>query len=163
VVQKRQRDCEKTSRYIAHLTVFWGFMGLLLATVIVFGVDFFGFPEFFRAVAEAAGLLSGLALMCGSTYFVVMRLRAKDSYFKNSDQSDWVFLGLLFLGGLTGFVLDLFELVNLPWPAYIAFAARLVVVFDLIVTIPFTKFAHAMYRPFALWVADARRRAETAE
>jgi ferredoxin len=159
VVQKKQRDCEKKSRYIAHLAVFWGFMGLLLATVIVFGVDFFGFAEFFRTVAKVAGLLSGAVLMYGSTYFVLMRLGRKDSYFKYSHESDWVFLALLFLAGLTGFVLDLFELINLPWPAYIAFAAHLVVVFDLIVTIPFTKFAHAMYRPFALWIAETKKRA----
>jgi ferredoxin len=162
VVQKRQRDCEKTSRYIAHLAVFWGFMGLLLATILVFGVDFFGFPESLRTVAKVAGLLSGAVLMYGSTYYLIMRLKKKDSYFKHSHESDWVFLGLLFLSGLTGFILDLFELINLPWPAYIAFAVHMVVVFDLIVTIPFTKFVHTMYRPFALWVAEARKMRDAA-
>jgi heterodisulfide reductase subunit C len=159
VLQERSRECEKNGRYLAHLAVFWGFLGLLLATVLVFGVDFFGFPDFFRVVAKLLGLLFGAVLMYGSLYFLIKRLGAKDSYSKYSHESDWIFLGLLFLAGLTGFALDLFRWLNLPWPTYIAFAVHLVVVFDLLVTLPFTKFAHAFYRPFALWVADARRRA----
>lgn len=154
VLEKKQRKCEKNGRYIAHLAVFWGFMGLLLATILVFGVDFFGFPEVFRVVAKVLGLLFGAVLIYGCLYFMVKRFGAKDSYAKYSHQSDWVFLVLLFLGGLTGFVLDLFKWLNLPWPTYITFAVHLVVVFDLIVTFPFTKFAHAMYRPFAIWLSE---------
>jgi heterodisulfide reductase subunit C len=157
LVQKKQKDCDKNDRYIAHLAVFWGFLGLLLATILVFGVDFFGFPEFFRVAAKLTGILSGAGLMYGSLYFIILRLKPKDIYAKHSDQSDWIFLGLLFLGGLTGFVLDAFMWLNLPWPAYIAFAAHLVVVFEMLVTLPFTKFAHALYRPFALWLVEAKK------
>jgi heterodisulfide reductase subunit C len=158
VLQNKQRKCENNGRYLAHMAVFWGFLGLLLATILVFGVDFFGFPEFFRIVAKIVGLLSGGVLMYGSLYFIVERFASKDSYSKYSHESDWVFLALLFLSGLTGFVLDLFKWLNMPWPTYIAFAAHLVVVFDLLVSFPFTKFAHAMYRPFAVWIAEARSR-----
>lgn len=28
--------------------------------------------------------------------------------------------------------------------------------FDLLVTLPFTRFAHATYRPFAIWLVTAR-------
>jgi ferredoxin len=160
LVQKKQKDCDKNGRYVAHLSVFWGFLGLFLATILVFGVDFFGFPEFFRAAAKTLGILSGAGLMYGSLYFILLRLGSKESYAKHSDQSDWIFLGLLFLGGLTGFVLDAFLWLDLPWPAYIAFGAHLVVVFEMLVTLPFTKFAHALYRPFALWLVEARKRAE---
>jgi heterodisulfide reductase subunit C len=156
LLQKRQRTCEKNGRYLAHLAVFWGFLGLLLATILVFGVDFFGFPEIFRVAAKLAGLSAGAVLMYGCIYFLLKRLGAKDSYSKRSDRSDWVFLGLLFLAGLTGFVLDLFKWLNFPWPTYIAFAVHLVVVFDLLVAVPFTKFAHAFYRPFAVWLTAVK-------
>jgi len=158
ILQKKQRKCEKNGRYIAHLAVFWGFLGLLLATILVFGVDFFGFPEFFRVAAKIVGLVFGAVLMYGSIYFILKRFASKDSYSKYSHESDWVFLALLFLAGLTGFVLDLFKWLNLPWPTYIAFAVHLVVVFDLLVSLPFTKFAHAMYRPFAVWLAEVKNR-----
>jgi ferredoxin len=158
LLQKKQRMCEKKGRYVAHLAVFWGFMGLFLATVLVFGADFFGFPEFFRAAAKIVGLASGVALIYGCLYFIFERLGAKDSYSKYTHQSDWIFLVLLFLSGVTGFALDIFKWLNLPWPTYFAFAAHLVVVFDLLVTLPFTKFAHALYRPFAVWLVEAKSR-----
>ena len=160
ILQKKQQKCEKNGRYIAHLAVFWGFLGLLLATILVFGVDFFGFPGFFRVVAKIVGILFGAALIYGCLFFIIRRLGSKDSYSKYSHESDWVFLVLLFLSGLTGFALDIFKWLNLPWPTYIAFAVHLVVVFDLLVTLPFTKFAHAMYRPFAIWLTDAKNRAK---
>jgi len=34
------------------------------------------------------------------------------------------------------------------------YAFHLVVVFDLIVLAPFTKFAHAIYRPLAIWMNE---------
>ncbi len=158
LLQKKQRMCEKQGRYVAHLAVFWGFMGLFLATLLVFGADFFGFLEFFRTAAKIVGLSFGAVLIYGCFYYVMDRLGAMDSYSKRSHPSDWAFLLLLFLGGLTGFALDVFKWLNLPWPTYIAFAAHLVVVFDLLITLPFTKFAHALYRPFVVWLAEAKSR-----
>jgi heterodisulfide reductase subunit C len=154
--QKDLQKCDRKGRYVAHLAVFWGFLGLFLATVVVFGVDFFGFPGLFRVAARVVGILSGAVLIYGCLYFILERLRAKDSYSKYSHPSDWVFLWLLFLGGLTGFVLDIFMYLNLPWPTYVAFAVHLVFVFDLLVTFPFTKFAHAMYRPLAVWLSGEK-------
>ena len=158
LLQKKQLTCEKNGRYIAHMAVFWGFMGLLLSTILVFGVDFFGLPEFFRVVAKVVGITTGAVLVYGCLYYFVERWKAADSYAKYTHPSDWVFLGLLGLAGLTGFILDLFMWLNLPWPTYVAFAVHVVLVIDLLVTLPFTKFAHAMYRPLAIWLAEAGRR-----
>jgi hypothetical protein len=38
--------------------------------------------------------------------------------------------------------------------SYTLYAFHLIVVFDLIVLAPFTKFAHALYRPLAIWMND---------
>lgn len=154
-IQKKFRECEEKYRYLAHLALFWGFSGLFLATCIVFGVDFFGFPESLKILAKVLGIISGVVFLYGTSYYIFNRVVSKDSYSKYSHHSDWVFLILLFLGGVTGFVLDIFEWVNLPWPAYITFAIHLVIVFDLLIAAPFTKFAHAMYRPLAIWLAEA--------
>jgi heterodisulfide reductase subunit C len=156
VLQNKFLKCEAKSRYIAHLALFWGFMGLLLATVLVFGVDFYGFPEFLRVVAKIDGILFGCVFLYGCLFYILKRSASKDTYSKYSHQSDWIFLILMFLAGLTGFILDIFKWFNLPWPTYIAFAVHLVVVFDLLITFPFTKFAHAIYRPFAIWIAETR-------
>ncbi|MCP2619735.1 4Fe-4S dicluster domain-containing protein [Candidatus Aminicenantes bacterium AC-334-K16] len=153
LLQKRFRDCEESERYLPHLALFWGFAGLFLATILVFGVDFFGFPEFFRPVAKATGIVFGLILIYGAGYFILLRLKRPNSYSQYSHPTDWLFLLWMFLAGLTGFILDIFKWLNLPWPTYIAFAVHLVIVFNLLITAPFTKFAHALYRPLALWLA----------
>lgn len=153
-IQKRFNDCEKKNRYIPHLALFWGFSGLFLSTIIAFGVDFFGFPGNLRILAKVIGVISGLVLLYGSGYFIYRRFIANDTYSAYSHHSDWVFVSLLFLAGLTGFILDIFMWTNLPRPGYIIFSVHLVIVFDLLVTAPFTKFAHAIYRPLAIWLSE---------
>jgi len=153
ILQKRFRDCSESDRYLPHLALFWGFAGLFLATILVFGADFYGFPEIFRLFAKIMGIIFGLILLYGAGYFILLRLQRPNNYSEYSHPSDWLFLLWMFLAGLTGFILDIFKWLNLPWPTYIAFAFHLVIVFNLLVTAPFTKFAHALYRPLALWLA----------
>ncbi len=164
-LQKRFSLCKGKLRYAAHLCLFWGFAGLFLATLLVFGVDFFGFPSQLRYAAKALGIIAGAALVFGSGYYLYKRLEKKESYSKASHHTDWIFLLLLLLTGLTGFLTDLFHLLSLPLPTYIAFAAHLITVFLLLLTAPFTKFAHAIYRPLALWLVRASqlRRSQTQE
>jgi heterodisulfide reductase subunit C/quinone-modifying oxidoreductase subunit QmoC len=57
----------------------------------------------------------------------------------------------------------LFKFANLPQAAYTAFAVHLVFVFDLLVSLPFTKFAHAVYRPLALYLSGVRLAQEQPE
>ena len=60
---------------------------------------------------------------------------------------------LIFLVGLTGFLIDLSLIVGMATATYAAFVAH-PVVFDLIVITSFTKFVHAGHRPFALWMQE---------
>jgi hypothetical protein len=55
-----------------------------------------------------------------------------------------------------------FMYAELPWPTYISLVVHLMVAFDLIVMLPFTKFAHALYRPFAIWIVNSRDKVEAA-
>ena len=50
----------------------------------------------------------------------------------------------------------MFKYINMPMAAYVSFAVHLVVVFDLLVSFPFTKFAHMVYRPLALWLSGLK-------
>jgi len=155
-IQKNFGQCEDKNRYWAHLALFWGFSGLLVATALAFSIDtFVSVQSSLKAIPGIIGIIAGLVLLYGSGYYIYRRFAVKDSYSKFSRHDDWVFLWLMFLAGLTGFLLDIFMWANLPWPAYITFATHLVVVFDLLLTAPFTKFAHAIYRPLAIWMSAA--------
>ncbi len=74
--------------------------------------------------------------------------------------SDWLFLGLLFLVGLTGFALDVavYLLQSGGW-GYAVFLIHVVLAMELLALSPITKFAHALYRPLAYGICRHRRAA----
>jgi len=162
-IQKRLRSCaDDGRRYWAHLLLVWGFVGLMVATTMDYTIDVYGvsLPYY---VPRGLGILSGLALVYGSVYFIYKRLEAKEEYATSSDFMDWTLLLLLLLVGVTGFLLDLFLLADIPLGVYVTYALHLIVVFDLLITAPFTKFVHALYRPFALWLEESGRAAKKHE
>jgi ferredoxin len=153
VVQKRFGKCTGgLLRRLAHMAVSWGFMGMLLATLIILGIDYSWLP-FPRWVSLVIGSVSGVLTTLGLAYYVYLRLSRKTAVGKYSHPSDWTFLILLAMSVASGFIMLFFRLLNLPMAAYGTFAFHLVVVFDLLVTFPFSKFAHVIYRPVALWIA----------
>jgi len=153
---------EKTLyKYWAHMALFWGFIGLMGATIMDYWINDFGI-DIPRIIPRALGIVAGIVLMVGAGYFMYKRLKKDEVFSKYSHFSDWVLLILLFFGGLTGFMVTGFMYANLPWPTYISLVIHLMVAFDLLVMLPFTKFAHALYRPFALWIVYSRDKVEAA-
>ncbi len=158
LLQKRFSDCEDKTRRLPHLGLFWGFSLLFIATILAFGQDFRFFPGWAKIPARILGLLGAVFLLYGSGYFLLKRFSRQDAYSKYSHHSDWIFLLLFFLLGFTGLLMDLFHLLSMPWATYITFAIHLVLAFDLIVTAPFSKFAHSLYRPIALWISQVYKK-----
>jgi heterodisulfide reductase subunit C/quinone-modifying oxidoreductase subunit QmoC len=57
---------------------------------------------------------------------------------------------------VSGYVMLAFRLLHMPMAAYWTFAFHMVVVFNLLMSLPFTKFAHIVYRPVALWLSGVK-------
>ena len=99
------------------------------------------------------GTISGIFLLYGTTLALVKRIRKEDTAYLHSTISDWIFLVLMWLSGVTGFLLEI--AVYLPqvnvW-GYWMLLAHLIAVGELLLLIPFTKFAHAMYRSIAIYL-----------
>jgi quinone-modifying oxidoreductase subunit QmoC len=127
-------------------------MGMFAATLIIAAVDF-GWLPLPRWVSFLVGSVSGVLTILGLAYYFYLRFSRKSTYGKYSHHTDWVFLALLALAVSSGFVMAALRLLNLPLAAYWAFAIHLVIVFDVMISFPFTKFAHVIYRPIALWIA----------
>ena len=164
LVQSRSEECKTgptlgerlTGRWFNHMMIFWGFLGLLVST----GLRFLVVPTNGNVVplsdpVRVLGTASGVLLSYGTLTMIAGRLRKSDVSTKHTLFTDWVFLALLLLAGLTGFFLEAFSYGSAAWLTDYALAAHLVVVFELMVLAPFTKFAHAIYRPFAIWISRA--------
>ena len=91
-------------------------------------------------------------LMYGVTMFAVNRWQQYNRAATVSTPSDWMFLGLLWVTGLTGFLIEV-ALYAPPTPAwgYWVFLVHVAIAMELLLFIPFTKFAHVIYRPVALF------------
>ena len=147
--------CTNRNRYFAHMALFWGFLGMSVATMIDFLLGTGNVPLIPVPPQRVLGLASGIAFCCGATYYVYKRVRRDEQHVRFSHFTDWAFVLLLFLSGISGLLLTTTLYANSNLAAYSLYAFHLVVVFDLIVLAPFTKFAHAIYRPLAIWMNEA--------
>ncbi len=162
---KSFRDCEEEpsvpwylrKRFI-HWSIMWGFLGLLLATMLDWILDMTvgkdpGQPVALWHPTRLLGTVAGIFLVYGTAVAIIQRWAKPDKYFSHSLLSDWLFLWLLFLAGVTGFIVEL--TVYLPHGAtwmYIVFLVHVVISMEVVILLPFTKFAHAVYRPIALLI-----------
>lgn len=81
------------------------------------------------------------------------RLTGTTKYAKDSAVSDWVLISYLFLLAVTGFVL---EVLVYTAPATVVgnliLLVHTIMAFELVLMLPFSKLAHAVYRSLALFL-----------
>lgn len=153
-------------RWVLHALTIWGFLGLFGATLIDYGLELAGIKKTGTPIplwypSRALGTVAGLSLMYGVTVFLLSRWRRWSTAHATSTGSDWLLLALLWITGVTGFVIEVALYAGQPpvW-GYWFFLLHVAVAMELMLMVPFTKFAHAMYRPVALFFyALARDRA----
>jgi quinone-modifying oxidoreductase subunit QmoC len=142
--------------HASHLLVFWGFLGLVVTTTSVgVGIYAFGYltPWPLWHPVKILGNVSGAAVVGALAVFLWRRI-ADGARAGKSTYSDWLFLVILLLTTLTGFACQWLRLadVRLAYPVYFV---HLVLVFFLLVYLPYSKLAHLVYRTVAmLWSAS---------
>jgi nitrate reductase gamma subunit len=165
-----RKDCAEATetrpwysqRWFIHFATMWGFLGLLGATMADYGLELLGVKATGTAVpiwypVRLLGTLAGALLIYGTTVLIVRRLRKSDRSSVHSTTSDWTFLGMLWVAGLTGFVLELaLYLPQAPAWGYPMFLLHVGVAMALVLLVPFGKFAHVLYRPVALFAVRLR-------
>lgn len=147
-----------TQKWFVHAAILWGFLGLFGATALDYLLEIVGVKPTGTWVpvwypVRLLGTLAGLLMVYGVTMAILRRARKSDESVSHTTPSDWSFLALLWLSGVTGFVLEV--AVYLPQPhdwSYWMLLAHLVVVLELLLLLPFSKFAHVVYRTAALYV-----------
>ncbi len=156
-------------RWLVHAVTVWGFLGLLAATGLDYGLALLGIKATGTPVpiwypVRLLGTVAGLMLIYGTSVLIIDRYRAANRSVRSSSTADWLLLALLWITGVTGFVLELaLYLPSAPAWGYWVFLLHVAVAMELVLLAPFMKLAHAVYRPVALFfVALARSSAEGA-
>ncbi len=163
--RRYRRDCDADAepepwyrrRWFLHAATMWGFLGLLAATILDYGLALAGIKETGTPVpiwypVRLLGTVAGIALVYGATMLIVRRYQARDRSLRHSSASDWILLWLVWLTGVTGFVLELaLYLPDAPAWGYWVFLFHVAIAMELVILAPFMKLAHAVYRPLALF------------
>jgi heterodisulfide reductase subunit C len=110
------------------------------------------------------GYYATLGLTIGVVYFFIERVKKQSEKSKFSHLTDWTFLVLLFLTTVTGILVHIFRVNGLPVATYYTYVIHLMVLFPmLMIEVPFSKWSHLAYRPFAIYfnnlAAAAKREA----
>ena len=150
-------------RWLIHALVMWGFLGLLAATVLDYGLELIGVKATGTPVpiwypVRLLGTVAGLALVYGSSVMIAERARRANRSVLTSDPSDWTLLALVWITGVTGFAIEL--ALYLPQPpvwGYWFFLFHVAVAMELVLLAPFMKLAHVVYRPVGLFFAALAR------
>jgi ferredoxin len=167
LAQRRyQKDCQNAAdqrpwflqKWFIHASTMWGFLGLFAATILDYGLELLGLKPTGTWVplwypVRLLGTVAGLFLVYGTSLAIINRLRKTDETTSHSSVSDWAFLVLLWLTGMSGFALEI--AVYLPhaeiW-AYWTLLGHIAVAVELLLLLPFTKFAHVLYRTIAIYI-----------
>jgi ferredoxin len=144
-------------RWLVHALVVWGFVGLLAATGLDYGLALIGVKETGTPVpiwypVRLLGTVAGAVLVYGATILIIDRYRKANRSVTGSTTADWLLLALLWVTAVTGFTIELaLYLPGAPVWGYWLFLVHVAVAMELVLLAPFMKLAHAVYRPVALF------------
>jgi len=159
---KRYQDCDQEDDsywkgksfwlqpWFVHWTIMWGFIGLLVATTLDFILKDPATTIWWPS--RILGTLAGLLMIYGTTQAIRYRLAKVTKTYGETTLADWTFLGFLWIAGITGFWLEIavaFGSNNLL--NHGMFLLHTVISMELVLLFAFSKFAHAFYRPLALF------------
>ena len=179
ITHSRFSKCEANKpRSTAHILVLAGFVGAMITTGIVFvfifiphylsllGLEqfhsFFDLPLELPHPVKFLGAASGLMLFLGSGIMIFRRWGEKDEV-GASGYADNLFLYIIFLTGLTGMTSWLLRTTGAAPLAYLSYFFHIVFVYFLLWYMPYSKFAHMIYRTLALTYAGMIGRKERSQ
>jgi ferredoxin len=111
-------------------------------------------PQRFLGYYATFGLLFGLIFM------LIGRIKRGSEKFKFSHFSDWFFIIMLTLTTLTGILVHIFRINGMPYATYYTYIAHLAILVPMImIEVPFSKWSHLAYRPFAVYFANLKKAA----
>jgi nitrate reductase gamma subunit len=106
------------------------------------------------------GYYATIVLLYGSADILWGRIKKSNQIHRFSHLSDWIFPILLLLTTASGILVHTFRYLNLPLPTYYMYTAHLIILTPMLVLeVPFGKWSHLAYRPFAIYFQAVKDKA----
>ena len=173
--QKQFGKCNDRQQWIVHLAIMTGYASIFLMVVVLvnglpLGIDWLKFQRGWASLGgkteysifhpiRLIGYYATFAIMYGTTYALIGRLKKSKPQYKNSHGTDWMFLALLQLTTMTGIFINFTRLLDWPFATYAIYVIHMMVAIPMLVLeVPFAKWAHLAYRPVVLMLLNVKQR-----
>lgn len=160
LTQRRFGKCENKRNWIDHLILVSGYV--LMFTMIVVFLRWFQTDNIYPIIHPQRwlGYYAALAVIYGAGAALWRRIRRRDQMHRFSHLSDWIFPILLLLTAVSGILVHAFRYLGFPLATYYTYVAHLAILFPmLMLEVPFGKWSHLAYRPFAIYFNTIKEKA----
>jgi uncharacterized ion transporter superfamily protein YfcC len=157
-VQPKFSKCDDKRYWLAHWFLMSGYT--IMFIVIVVFLPWFQTEEILPVwdPQRWLGYYATFGLLFGLVVAIIGRLRKKDVKFQFSHISDWLFLVMLTLTVITGILIHIFRINGMPMATYLSYIAHMAVLVPMIlIEVPFSKWSHLAYRPFAVYFTQLKK------
>jgi ferredoxin len=152
VVQPKFSKCEEKSYWLYHWLLMSGYT--IMFILIVVYLPWFQTEEIHAPwhLQRLLGYYATIGLLIGLGAAIIGRFKKVKVKFQFSHVSDWLFLIMLTLTVITGILIHIFRINGMPWATYISYIIHMAVLVPMIlIEVPFSKWSHLAYRPFAVY------------
>jgi len=159
-VQPKFSKCDDKRYWLSHWFLMSGYT--IMFIVIVVFLPWFQTEEILPVwdPQRWLGYYATFGLLFGLFVAIIGRLRKKDIKFQFSHISDWLFLAMLTLTVITGILIHIFRINGMPMATYISYISHMAILVPMIlIEVPFSKWSHLAYRPFAVYFTQLKKHA----
>lgn len=165
LTQKRFAQCEDKMQWFVHLMIMTGYASVFLMVVVFInglGVESLKFQRDLPEYAlwhpiRLVGYYATFAIMYGTTYAIIGRLKKEKPVYRYSHSTDWMFLILLQATTMTGIFIHFTRLLDWPFSTYALYVIHMMVAVPMLVLeVPFAKWAHLAYRPLIIFLMKVK-------
>ncbi len=150
--QIRLSRCTDKSYWALHWLLMSGYT--IMFTMIVVFLPWFQVEKVHPVThpQRILGYYATFGLLFAIAIWMIRRIRKRDEKHRYSHSTDWIFLIMLFLTTLTGIMVHLFRINGMIYFTYYTYVIHLAVLVPMLVLeVPFSKWSHLAYRPFAMY------------
>ncbi|MBC8442255.1 MAG: hypothetical protein ISR57_00580 [Bacteroidales bacterium] len=151
----------KFNYWITHFLLVSGY-SILFIMIVYFLSWFQGKDESYNwwNIQRILGFYGTIVLIYGTIYFLIRRIKKDNEKSKFSHATDWTFIILLILTTLTGIAIFICRISNAPLAGFYMYLIHLMVAIPmLMIEVPFSKWSHLAYRPFAIYLTRVKGKA----
>jgi quinone-modifying oxidoreductase, subunit QmoC len=151
ITQKRYSECSHKTPWVVHLILMLSYLTLLIL-IMVF-LHHMHAPE--THFVHIFGYAATIGLLGTTIYAMNGRMNKTETHYKKSHESDMIFLYMLLYVGTTGILQNFaFRILgNGTLANFIYLFHMMGVVPMLVLEVPFSKWGHLAYRPYAMYLA----------